>query len=653
MQTQLEPKWPAFIDGALDGGIVAFAGWTIFYQFGLVFQFSMLWAGWPWLAVAVTCVVGGGLLRSRCERSDESHSEPQPRTRPLSTKFLLAGLGIVVVLVVGREMWGVWPVALVAIVLLVMQVVPSLRYRTTVNSEVSTSSVGWPAHVAALSMSIGFGVLGLFLLRPDEDDVFYVNRATWVAKFGTAATNDTMFGPNDLPPSYSGGLLTPSIEALQGVVAHTLGVQAPTLCYLLAVPVLGAAAGWTAWRLIRAWAPNKHVLVMVVTMLFLIASGDSVVGGYSLGRIWQGKATAYLILIPLAWLFLTRAARCVRRADLALLVAVGIAFVGLTTTSALLAPVIAGAAFVAALILRSKSLALAAAAFLLGPFINGVAQAVGPAAIGGGGDNAISTPENAFAIAFGSGAVMILLGLIALVMVPRLVPGNVGVILASGAVCTLVALLPGVFQVADAVTGAGAVAWRLVIAMPIWVLVGLLATIAPVSGSHKKHSGNRSAVGSVAIASVLVAVPLVFGTMLWNAPGASLTSRPTWKVNQVALSDVRAVQERTSDTGLWLLPPAQMQILAISTVGPFSVVPRHYYLPGLKVSEEDRTNRSLLFQVAAGELKLSPARVREAINQLGVTVACVPVSATDDQRVLRRALRSKLKVVGQLKCGGL
>ena len=301
----------------------------------------------------------------------------------------------------------------------------------------------------------------------------------------------------------SAGIPTPSVEAAQGVLAHALGIQAPSVCYLLLVPFLGALAVWTTWRLIRQWARRRWALALAAALLFLLSSGDSVIGSYSLGRIWQGKATAYLILLPLIWLYLSRAAAGrLSRGNLMLLLGAGIAFVGLTTSSSLLAPLVAGSALLAALVLRSTSLAAGALALVAAPVVNGLVQVLAPTAIGGG-EASISVPARAaFDLAFGPQPAMALLGLFAIILVPRMIPGRSGVLLGCGALATMVALLPGIFALADAVTGAGPVMWRLVIVMPTWILVGLL--VAGPDLLPSEVSADRG--GWISISAVLTAL---------------------------------------------------------------------------------------------------------------------------------------------------
>lgn len=652
------------IDAVCDAGVLSFAIWTVFYQLSMALQLSMLWAGWPWILLTVL-VVAVRVLQVWNDAASQEAPRPSRTSRFIRWPLLVCGSVALAICALGLKRWGAWPVAVITITLLVVQLWPrlvgALRWRSdaaATNGEVGEPAAevaadfrsagtgpAWTSHLFAGALSLGFGLLGCLLLRPDADDTFYVNRATWVATHGTAALNDTMFGPDVFPPAYSGGIPTPSVEAAQGALAHALGVQAPTFCYLLAVPVLGALAGWTTWRLVRAWAPRRWSLVMAIAMLFLLASATSIIGNYSLGRIWQGKATACAVLVPMTWLFLGRATQRLRRHDVITLISLGIAFVGLTTTSALLAPVIAGSALVAAFLLRSRSLALGSVAFVAAPLLNGLVQVLGPATIAGGGDNAMIPPSGAFLLAFNPSVPMALLGLLAVAWTPLLIPARAGVLMGCGAIATMATLLPGVFNLVDALTGAGAVAWRLAIGMPTWVLVGLLVALPfEAAGARLWHH-----IFDWMAVAVTVAITFVAGTWLWNAPGASLTRHPTWKVDQAALSDVRAAQRLDVGPGLWLMPADQMEILAISSVGPFAVVPRGYYLPTLQVPAQDLRDRVMLLRLVTGR-PVAVADVRAALRRLDVSLACVSASDERAQRILRRATDARLTTVSGMRC---
>ena len=654
------PRWPGYVDGALDGLVVAFAVWTVVYQVFLATQDSMLWLGWPWLATAAVVAVLGARFGVRLA----GPGEPAPdraASSPLRTA-LAAGLGVLLaVAVVLRTTWGMTPVAVLTVVLLVLLLVPWWgRGRAAGADQGDPGDPGdqgdpdgpraWEHVVAALG-SVGLGVLAAFLLRPDADDVFYVNRATWVAERGTAATRDTMFSPDVLPPAYQGGLPTPSIEALQGTLASALGVSAPTLVYLIAVPVLAVAAGWTTWRLVRAWAGRRALPAFVVANLFLLASAASVLGRYGVARIWQGKVIAFAILVPIIWYHLSRLAARPSRYHVAVLLAAGVAFVGLTTTSALQAPVLAGVALVAAVVLRSRPLALGAGALLVGPLVNAAAQVLSSAAIGD--PNAVTaTPARAFKIAFGLTTPMALLGFLACAFALVLVRGRAAVLVGCGMLATTLTFVPGVLSLADAVTGAGPVVWRLAILMPVWVLVGLLVTVSPPALERPAWLRLPAAgpVTAGVAAAVVVAVVAASGTWIWSSStGAQLTSRPVWKVPQRALADVRAAERLRVGDGLWLMPSDQMKVLAITRVGPFPVVARGYYGPNLKVPAAEFEARKMLFLLEKGR-RFPAEQVARSLRLLDVSLACVPGSRAASVRILTEAVGESLEPVGSMRC---
>lgn len=648
-------RWPIAVDAACDALVVAFAAWTVFYQIALAAQFSMLWAGWPWLALAgvlVAIAVSMAVTdRDPEARPAEEGSATAPGTLVHAggqSGLVFGGVALLALLLVGRGLWGVWPIAGAGIVLLVIQLrhAPRLARSDSSGGGDRLPDPKRSSHIVALAISIAFGVVGMFLLRPDADDVYYVNRATWVATHGTAARNDTMFSPDLLPTATGGGLPLPSVEAWQGVLAHVFGVQAPTFCYVVLVPLLGTLAGWTTWRLVRTWATRRWLLVFAVSMLFILSSALTIVGNYSVGRIWQGKAIAYAILLPLIWLWLWRRLTTPRVGDLVMLAAGGITFVGLTTTSALLAPVVAGSAILAAVLLRSSHLAAGASIFVAPPMLAGLVQMLGPAMIGGGGDPAPLDVLESFDRLFGMAVPVALVSLLAVVLVPTVMPGRAGVLLGCGALATMSSFLPGVFGLLDMLTGAGAIAWRLTIALPVWVLVGLLAA-APLSWVDAPTQASKVAAAATSI--VLIVAPVAWGDRLWAVPGAELTRRPGWKVDSAALSDVRAAEKLDPPIGRWLLPPDQMEVLAISSAGPFAVVPRAFYLPNLRVAPGDLAARKTLLGLVTGQARAA-SDVRDALDLLDVSAACVPGDDRRARRTLEAATGGRLTAAGSMRC---
>jgi hypothetical protein len=658
-------SWPAFVDGAIDGSVVAFALWTLWYEIALAAQFDLRPSGWPFVVVSAVLVVAGGLRAARSDAApaapalaDGARVTPGPAVAGLSRPVVRAaglavGLVALVVAVHQRDQLGVLPVAVVAILLILVVAAPTVLGGADRRLLGVFAEPRQIEHAVAALVSLATGVLSLFIFKSDADDAFYVNRAAWVAEHGTAALDDTMFGPGIYPQSFGGGLPTPSIEALQGVLASMLHVEAGTVAYLLYAPVLAAVFAWVTWRLVRAWAPRRHLLVLLVALLFVLASGASIVGNYSIGRIWQGKVTAYAVLIPLVWTYFSHLAGARARKTQALLLCAGVAFVGLTTSSALLSPVIAGGALLAALALRSRRLAVGGIAFLVGPVVNGVVQLFGPAVIGNQ-VNGAATDREVFAIAFGPGTAMVALPLVSMALAAGIARRPAGIVAGAAGLVTLATFLPGVIELADAVTGAGPVVWRLAIAAPAWVFVGLLAAVPVPRWAGLPARGRAAGIAvTAAVTLVAVGVPLAAGHWLW-APevGARLTSTPTWKVDPTALADVRAARRLDVAPGLWLMPKLQMENLSISTSGPYAVVPRSFYLPTLETSEQDGADRQLLLALVTrrGIPGDAVSNVRDALTRLGVSLACVPGNAPGAARVLAEATGGELRRVGTMRC---
>ncbi|SFC42947.1 hypothetical protein SAMN04487968_106168 [Nocardioides terrae] len=655
----------AVIDGAVDGAVVAGALWTLWYQLALALQFDLRPSGWPFAVAALLCVVVGAhraVAAARPEErivalDDERPGPARDSTRRLAVRAVLVVVGVVglVQIVRDRDSLGAVAPAVVVILLVVLLAWPVVAAPTPDARE--EEAPGMVSHLVVVAAGLALGALSLFLVRYDADDVYYVNRAAWVAEHGTAHLRDTMFGPGTFPNSYGGGLPTPSIEALQGVAASMLGVEAGTFAYLLYTPVLAAAFVWATWRLVRTWAPRRHLLVLLVAILFVLASGASIIGNYSVGRIWQGKVTAYAVLLPLVWAYLSRAAAGRSRSATVLLLCSGVVFVGLTTSSALLMPVIVGAGLLAALALRSRSLLVGALAFAAAPLVNGLVQAFGPSVIGTQ-PVGVTGADQVFAIAFGPGTAMVALAVVATALAPGVVRRPAAVVAGAAVVATMATFLPGVIGIADAATGAGPVVWRLAIAAPTWVFVGLLVA-APAPGLAERlrvpERLARPATAGVAaaIAALAAAVCVTGGHWLWSGEvGARLASRPVWKVDAVALADVRAARALDVPPGLWLMPPAQMEALSILTARQHAVVPRIAYLETLDATAQQVSDRRVLFDLVRRHPGPQPsvADVRTALDRLDVSLACVSASAKRAGRVLTEVVGEDLRRIGTMRC---
>lgn len=640
-----EPIAVRLADGALDGLVLAFALWTLAYEVLLAARAHVYVPAALWVLVALGVV----LLTARFEAGRRERPAPPPRgpvvhPRRLPPYVLPAYAGLVVVAVLVRDLVGVVPLVLLAVG---GTVATLLRRRGPDPLPVPAPAPVPPRHHAVAALTcIGLAVLASLIVRPDADDVFYVNRGTWVEQHGVPALRDTMFGAEDLPSSYGGGLPLTSIETLLGALAHLIGMRNGTFTYVAAVPVLSLLVGWALWRLVRSWSPARPLVAFLAAVVYVLISADSVMGGYSISRIWQGKVIATCILLPVVLVQLTRLLERSGRWPQVVLLGAGITFVGLTSAAPLVAMAVAGAALVAAALRRSVALAVGAGAFLLGPLVAGLVAALGPATVGGEDPVPMSAGAS-FDIFFGPQATLALLGVAALLLATRTVRGPAAVLAGCTTLAAFAALLPGAFAAVNVVTGAGPVAWRLLLVAPLAALVGLL--VAAVVDRAVASPGATP--GRLAVVALVGAGVAVSGTPQWSgAVGASLSATPRWKVDESALADVQAVSELRTGPGPWLLPPEQMGALSVWTTHHFALVPRSFYLLGIREPVAVTEARVRLYR-AIDDTDYVPADVLRAdLRELRVSLACAP---SDDRRFvqqLRRATGRDLQRVGTMQC---
>ncbi|MGZ4495894.1 MAG: DUF6077 domain-containing protein [Nocardioides sp.] len=648
----------AGLDALLDAVVVALAAWTVFYEAALAAHLTLWGPSLAWLVltlVGTTAYVVRAVARPVAAVSEPPPASPEPRAasgRLLPAAWVVA-LAVAAGLVAAHELGHrvrLLPAVLALLVVLVLGIV--LTWRRRVGAEaLAEPVVGVGSHLVAVAASAGLALVGSLVAKGNDDDIYYVNRSVWVAEHGVAALRDTMFGPQTFPSTYGGGLPLSSVEALLGGLAHELHVAVGVVAYLVLVPVASFLAGLAVWRLVRAWAPRRAIAAFLVAEAFLLLSDASVQGNFFVTRIWQGKVIASCVVLPLAWAVLARLGERASRADLVRLLCLGTAFVGLSSTAAIQAPMVAGPALLAALLLRRRGLALGALALVAAPLVSGVVQVLG-AGVGGPAAPGDTGPAYAWTLVLGREPAMVALALAGVgvgAMLPR--RGRALPVLLAG-VAALATLLPGVFRVFDDATGAGAVSWRLLLQLPVAVLVGLLVTV-PLP---RVLRGRVPALAvPVVVAALVGGALLVQGQPVWEKGGRSLWAwPPAWKDDPRGLADVRAVladPTLRATTGPWLLPAHDMGTLATVTTRHFAVVPRAYYLQGLREPAADTRARRLLEAVEAGPAPLPPAaQVRAAIARLHVGVVCAPAGTPVRLRLLQEATGTAGLAVGRLVC---
>ena len=652
MRSRSEPHFavprgllPRMLDGAVDGGMVAFAAWTLLYECALITGWSLWWLAGLWsIGVGVGALVGVGWL---VRRSTHVGADPQTmasfprlelrRPRLFTAVFAWAVLGAAFLSMRLSE-----PDLLLILALVIVCVLAGLAISASCPPAGGPPQEAGDArdwhHLMVILCGAGLAVLSLYLLRPDADDVYYVNRAVWAAEHGSAVVKDTLFSAAVYPNTYAGGVLPlASVESLDGALAHLIGISAASFTYLVTAPVIAFLSVWITWRLVRTWTDRQSLSAFFVAFVFVLYSGVSIVGNYSVGRIWQGKVTAYVLVLPLVWVVATRLMERRRSWDLAMMLVLGIAFVGLTSSATILGPALAAGLVLVSALVRSRFLAGGALLFALPPVLAGVAVAMlspGVAHTATGAPQPGRTPWQSFLIAFGSRPVLTGLGVLAILLAPVLVRrGAPSYLSAAAAMIFLGSLLPGVTDVLNATTGTGPVLWRFSLIMPLAVLVGILAT-SPVRLSPHLSVPDSSRL----VAGLLVALIVASGISLWSpALSTQLTSRPTWKVDQAAQPVAVQISRLDVGDGPVLLPPQEMNVLALTTTKMFAVVPR--YLGAVKEPPAKVAARGqLLGLVQHSEPLLSYADTDAALSSLDVSLVCVP--ATD------RAVIGRVKAAG-------
>lgn len=664
------PRWSRVVDAVIAGAVTAFALWTLLYEaaLGLKWPVTPITVVWLVVVVPVGSLVGRASYRE--ERLDDE-ARPAPaggdallrhRTRRTMVRGWVAGALAVcsaglLALGSGATFWVGWVLAICSLALIAVGLVGPARRREVDESGAVAghgrfSVRGGDSIVFLTSCAVSVG--SLFVYRRSGDDAYYVNLSTWVVAHDHFPLRDTMFSDEVFPSFYGGGFPITSIEGLIGALARLVHLSAGTMAYLVVAPVLAFASIWVLGQLARLWIPARVLPVFMVSLFFVLVGGSGSYRSYSLYRIWEGKAAAIAIVLPLVWIYATRMSRSPRRHWALMMCVLGVSFVGLTPTSAILSPAIASALILAAVVLRHRMLVGAAVAFVIPPLLGGLAVVMLNDTIGGPNPTA-PTPWNALHSAYGTKSTMVILTVVAAMLAPLLLRGiRVGALAWSAAVVPILLLAPGVLEIGNLMTSSGPIEWRMLVVPPVPTLVGVLvvASIGWTTGHlfAADHPQARAAVGSV-LAAVALTGLAVAGDVPWQA--ADQVSRtPAWKTYQQPLANVKALVATNPPRGqLILMPENEMTDLSIYTVDWHGVAPRRFDISGLAESPAWESARYTLTQLASGYPRnLSPREVKNALELLNVGTVCLTTSNHGGQASVRAAGFSAFEPVGTLRC---
>ncbi|WP_435209338.1 DUF6077 domain-containing protein [Micromonospora sp. bgisy143] len=618
-----------------DGAVVAFALFTVLYHAAFLADLRPSVTFRIWLVACVLLAVVAilrGRRRRAALREENGPAEPAESTGtppPLDRRLLIGVLVAAVVAAVSAGVVGTgaglsWWIPAVAGLLAAAGGILLLR-RVWLDGPTPTSIAPLPTagqSAYALVISVLVGISSFFLARNTPDDVYYVGKSVWIAERDLIPLNDFLFSENVLPAMGSQPPI-PSIEVFDGALANVLGIHGASATWYVMLPIMAVVAVLALWRLTQRWAPRRPVLAFTVAVayLYLVAGGDAALGTFHLPRLYEGKGMFVSAVIPLMWLYLTEWFDRRTRRSLLLIVALSITAIGLTTTAAIILPMLVGAAgFAMLLVGRWKVAVVAAVAALTYPIGSLVVSRLLLGALAAdGADDAFFDAAYTYKRTLLFGVVGVISGL-ALWCGPLLARRRTPALLTAGATLALsVLFVPGVLETLSALSGISVVLWRVPWLLALPTLIGLLCTVrvpAPTPVLRRAASGG--------IAVLLVASFALFATPMWSAKSwVDVHERPTWKLPQQRQSIAFWIKGLDRPPGLLLAPKTIMRTSLVVTSQVRVVLPRDFYLVEYDLNSQFAKDRLLLAGFADGATTATPAELAPALDRLDVGTICV------------------------------
>lgn len=627
----------------MDLSVVALATWTVVYHVCLVLGLGARWA--VGLAIVALAAVGAMWFRTRAtsltERGPATHDADTGRGhrtaitdgtvtgRVLLAVAVAAGVGAASLTAVGGD-WpltaGLWLAAAAAgTAVAAMRLWKARPWRAWVAGGARRSDSGGAA--VAVLWAGALAALSLFVRRANDDDLYYVNLAQWVADRGTFALRDTIF--SDLAHPMSSWPPVASDDALAGTVALLAGVPAASVVYLVVPPLATFLSVLALWRLLREWRVEIVGVALSLALVFLLfdsGPGYMAPGRLFVTRMWQGKVILLGLLVPTLLVYALRYVERPTAARAAWMSAAGVAAVGLTTSAMFLVPLIAVAGM-APLALRQPGRAvtgfLAAAAY---PLAAGAVTLL----VGGRSADLFAT-RKLFRFDPGwFGPNILQDGVVAFVAVAAVLAGALliphlaaRVTIGLLAVIVGVTFVPGVTELSFDLIGLGPTLWRVSWIVPIAALVGVLGVALGSVG------GSRIVQAAVPIAVALLLV--LTSQPIWSLEEITVDDRPQWKRKPTDMTTTEQVLDVARPGDLVLAPRSLAVTLTVTTTQVKTVAPRAYFMDYLR---DDPTfhydeRQTLLDFIVRDVLPAEAPEVARALDVLDVDLVCVPSGAPE------------------------
>ena len=258
-------------DRALDLAVGALATWTVLFHLARLVGLGrdstfVLW---------VVSVVALGVVLARSGTGWAAPAGPGSAGR-LSRLPVVLGLTAAALLAVVEVNGLWWPLAWLGLLGVLAAAVLAVQAAGPTANTTARAVLHRTSRAAAVSVLVLAGLaalLSLVMVRPDQDDVFVVNRSAWVAAHdGAFPDRDTIFSDNVLPVERPPALAT-SVEALLGSAAAAGRVSAVRLTHLGFGPLIAALAVLATWRLVRGLGARSPAAATWAGTAFLVMDG--------------------------------------------------------------------------------------------------------------------------------------------------------------------------------------------------------------------------------------------------------------------------------------------------------------------------------------------------------------------------------------------
>jgi uncharacterized membrane protein YiaA len=660
-------------DKILDVTIFILATATVAYYSSRYFTTSALVVAGVWVAFAVLLFA---LIRRFAEAGFYGEPVPAPyltsdptahRKNVLArnvtwTGLLAAGFAY---LYIENQLPNLSP-SQWALMILVLVAIGSLVALRLAKNEVEVAADYKTFHWLTWVIAAGMALIASATLRPQSDDTNYVNLSTWIAERGTMPLRDTVYSDQVFETRPLGS----AWESMWGVFAHVINISAPTLLYVVAVPILTMISVFAVDRGMRAMHVRHTNFALMIVSLFLLLDGANIFsfGVFHGSRIWQGKAFFVSAMVPLligagiVW------ARSGRRNDLIRFLLIAIGASGLTTTATMLVPMITlvivgvvgfqrgikAASWTSLAILTPLYVGLAfrgtrsADSNAMGQIVSDTLAFVRPATILSGLSELPDPNEFVGLMAkppFHA-------ALFALVMCWGWLGSESRTarrVMAGLSLLWAIIYLPPVLAVVEQVSGVDSISWRFWWLLPIPMLVGAAAS-AVASGLIRMTSINKYKNLTLGLATILLLTFIVIpGKPVWlsslgqvNLQSARLMWPPGWKVFG-GYYEAKEILDVIAQDGDIVAARQNIEFsLAATTVRIHPVLPKVFWFAeatgplareqfGDRVTIRQFTSKDQDPELPPLDLSLLPA----ALARVGVDVVCLDADRPEAIKLVR------------------